>query len=192
MNKAHQEPKEEDTQLLREVFGNLGVYQMEQKQEISALGFNESQFNCIGEDSQYNDVIEISAFAKPSMIGRFLDKDGTPENELVKRARLISDIDIPFNRKSSIVEKNKDENQEPANFEEPQYFLDLDTSGIAGDALHHIDREFGDGDGSFIGFREHNSHEAEDANEFFDPKPSPGLPNEDNIPITPQIKLGVG
>jgi hypothetical protein len=191
LEEAHHEPKEEDTQMLRDVFGRLGTFQMEPINDVSALGFNESQFNCIGEDSTYNDVIEISAFAKPSMLGRFLDKDTTPENELVRRSRLISDIDqYPMNSGNLLKNKIKNKNEDGDGDEDhdgfetsPQYLSDLDTSGIAfdapnhvdpsgmgGDTLHNIDKEFGDG--SFMGFKEHNSHEAEDVNDFFDYKRS--------------------
>jgi hypothetical protein len=162
---------------------------LDEKPDISGLGFNESQFNNNFEDSQYKDVIEESVFAKPSLIGNFLQIDNEGETELAKRFR-------KSNFQENFVVRKSDKNKEPQKklnnemFDQPQNFPDLDTSGIEiDDDKHIIDNEFGAG--SFIGgIKEHNSFEAEDNNNMFDPKPSPFVPNENNIPITPQVGFG--
>jgi hypothetical protein len=162
---------------------------LDEKPDISGLGFNESQFNNNFEDSQYKDVIEESVFAKPSLIGNFLQIDNEGETELVKRFRKSNFQENFVVRKS---DKNKETQKKLNNemFDQPQNFPDLDTSGIEiDDDKHIIDNEFGAG--SFIGgIKEHNSFEAEDNNNMFDPKPSPFVPNENNIPITPQVGFG--
>ena len=175
------EANDEESHLITDVFNTLGVEPEVAKPEISALGFNESQFNGLGDDSQFNDVIEVSAFTKPSMVGRFLDREPHQENELVKRARLMSE------RQENLEPGKKDQGL----FEQPQNFPDLDTSGIEVEVTHHIDKEFGDGDGSFIGFKEHNSYDGEEVNDIFGEKKSPNCPDEDNIPITPQMGVPV-
>ena len=196
VKEAKQDGHGDETTLLRAVFNHMGGEPTSAKPEVSALNLNESEFG-MAEDSQMNDVIEFSNFAKPSMVGRFLDYNNPDENKLAERFRKknVQDQqrDSQKHRGSQIevVEQNLESSSRNELFEEPQNFPDLDTSGIDIEATHHIDKDFGDGDGSFIGFRDHNSFEAADNNDIFDPKPSPFCPNENQIPITPQVSLKV-
>lgn len=74
---------DEESLLLRDAFNNLGWEDsLNPQQEISGLGFNESQFQGIGDDSQYNDIFEISAFGKQTIIDKFADYD-TPKEESI-------------------------------------------------------------------------------------------------------------
>lgn len=186
-----------DSIILQSTLNRLKVENLNQKPELSALNFNESQFN-FGEDSKMNDIIEISHFAKPSEIGRFLEGnyEGN-DHELAKRFRKFRPEEPENQRKSDksseklteLTKEIKNTNQDI--FKEPENFPDLDTSDIAFEAPHHIDKEFGDRDDSFVGFPEHNSFEAEN-NNAFESKGRPLSPNAFKPLSTPQVAKSKG
>lgn len=136
------------------------------KPEISALQFNESQFN-FQEDSQMNDIIEVSNYAKPSDAARFLGGwNNIPSESIVdqftKHKRKTSNFgdadDLKINDKDPKERKESDlENIQsfipPVSNKIENPFADLDTSGIDGGPDHIpfvANFEPGD-DNSFIG-----------------------------------------
>ena len=197
--KAQEEnEKADESMLLRKTMNKLAVDPINHKPEISALNLNESQFN-FAEDSQMNDIIEVSHFAKPSEIGRFLEgNDDGNEHELAKRFRKYKPEESDNQRKS---DKNTNKLEELANdikntkqniFKEPENFPDLDTSDIAFEAPHHFDKEFGDKDNSFTGSQEHNSFEAEINNDIFNSKGEPFMAKDFKPLSTPQVGKSKG
>ena len=117
------------------------------------MEFNQSQFQGIGEDSQYNDVLEISAIQKPSIIDTYLDKQSPQENGYLKRDRFSSGKDFSdknnSERKDSQNSVTTPQKKRNDNLEQPQNFPDLETSAIAADNNHMYEKEFEDG--SFVG-----------------------------------------
>lgn len=189
--------KTNDSLLLQNTINRLKVDNINQKPETSALNFNESQFN-FGEDSQMNDIIEISHFAKPSEIGRFLEgNDESNEHELARRFRKYKPDENENQRKSDKTNDKLEEltknikNEKQDIFKAPENFPDLDTSDIAFEAPHHFDKEFGDKDDSFVGFPEHNSFEAE-ANNAFVPNREPFAVKDFKPLSTPQVSKSKG
>jgi hypothetical protein len=156
------------------------------KPEISCLQLNESEFN-LQDDSQMNDIIEVSNYAKPSEVGRFLD-GGQPhaESSLVQRFRKTlgkednwRDSDpmqeVEGETLPQIQHKKKDKPDDGL-------FMDLDTSGIAGDPENQpFDKNFElDNDNSFVGGIGDNN--------IFAPRGSSFGPEEPkDIPFTPQM-----
>lgn len=177
-----------DMQLFDNVFKKMGGDVINQKPELSALNLNESEFN-MPEDSRFNDIIEVSNFAKPSEIGRFLDgTDDANEQELVRRFRKAAPENKPLfdkHRKQSDFLAPTAGKKDDDIFQEPQNFPDLDTSGIAVEAPHHFDKDFADGDNSFVGFQDRNSFEAED--NALEAGQSPFDQIQVKVPITPQV-----
>lgn len=167
-----EQSKLEDT-VLRAVFNNIGAVGLHpSKPEISALHLNDSEFN-FAEDSQMNDIIEVSNYAKPSEIGRFLDHN----NNLNAEASLIQ----RFRKRSTLGDKNRESGKDDEELEVdqpikvmnkpklPDPFADLDTSGIAGDFDNNsFDKDFEPGeDHSFVGQLEENQNMFENKKEEF-------------------------
>lgn len=138
---------EEESMLLRDVFNNLGQEEtLNPQQELSGFGFNDSQFQGIGDNSQYNDVLEISAFERQTIMDKFGDYDIPKDSILQKRNRLSSEIvDPERNGKDgrSQPDQNEKEKSLDCMFEQPQNFPDLDTSRIVTNDPHIIETEFG-------------------------------------------------
>jgi len=153
LKQTKQEGKaEEDTQLLREVYHNLGpTDSVNPNQEISCLGINESQFQGIGEDSQFNGVLDISEFQKESILEKYEMYEEHRESELLQRNRISSEISTQskaIDRRKSGLSKREPLKSPQNLFDQSQNFPDFETSAIGTDGLHMIDNEFGDG--SFI------------------------------------------
>ena len=164
--------------------------------EASTLNMNESEFNFI-DDSQINDIIEVSNFAKHSEMWKLTDKYDHQDHNITKQYRKINND----------TEKNKKENRNTYNFEifnsemkhlkdnifhEPSNFPDLDTSDIAIDAPHHLDKEFGDKNDSFIDIQEHNSFESSQTKDIFDLGVASWSPIEFKLIWTPQVLKSKG
>jgi len=179
-----------ETQLIRDAINNLNTHGLDEKNEISALAFNDSQFNQ-NDDSQMKDLVEESVFTKPSMIGRFLDNDSSNDNEIAKRFRRTGYEEkklIQENKNRIIDQKNQENDGNKMMLKEPQFFPGLDTSGIDQDITHHhYDKEFGANDGSFVGMNEQNNFGAEEEGNMFSKKPSKYCQDGSNFPIIPSI-----
>ena len=156
--------RNDDTTLLQGMLKHIGGNETTPtKPEISALQFNESQFN-FQEDSQMNDIIEVSNYAKPSD-ARFLDGiTSNPSHSIVaqfKKHHKTSDLEYFDDQKNDRKDPNeyhesKKENKSstiPVSNKIENPFADLDTSGIDGGPDHNpfvTNFDAGD-DNSFIG-----------------------------------------
>lgn len=189
----------EDT-ILRDVFNNIGGTELPtSKPEISALQLNESEFN-FHDDSQMNDIIEISNYAKPSEVQKFLDGNHpNSDNSLVQRFRK------PAQRGSNVNNFHHDMDEDNENYDmpievhnddiedEPQQihdaFLDLDTSGIDGDPDNQpFDKNFElDGDNSFVGGLANNNVFSSEPPKFDNDDEALHASNSSKVPITPHL-----
>lgn len=184
---SRHEQREDETQLLNEVFKNMGGEPTVPRQDISALDFNESQFNG-PDDSRINDVFEMSRISKPSIIGRMFSGEKNMDNSHLNVYKHKTDIQ---ELKAKIFGKdpNTAKDPKPTIFDNLQNFPELDTSGIDVDATHHIDKDFDDEDNeeSFMATKTLKQDSLPIGN-IFGARPSPIEPG--NLPITPQMGMG--